>query len=368
MSSEIQLIGNYPSSRLATDQVELYLTHTGGHLAPVNFHLNGRTVSPYAISPWVDEAIADDMPNLIKVLRGDFFCFPFGVSDTLPHPHGATANNEWSPVSSEGNKLVMEIEPDDIGGKVTKEVSLRDGQHAIYQKHTITGVEGSYNYGHHPIIEFPEQGGPFAIHTSPFIHGQVYPGAFEDPANGGHSSLKEGAIFTSLDQVDMADGSTTSLAQYPAREGFEDLVLFSAAEQDLAWTAVTLDGYAWISLKNPKQFPSTLFWISNGGRHYQPWNGRHKNRIGIEDVCSYFHEGLRLIPQPTSLPHGIATTADFSKDQPTELCHIQMVHPLPGGFCAVEHIRYDSAKKGIWLSDAQGQEIFAPVDCSFLGY
>ena len=165
----------------------------------------------------------------------------------------------------------------------------------------------------------------------------------------------------------MADGSTTSLAQYPAREGFEDLVLFSAAEQDLAWTAVTLDGYAWISLKNPKQFPSTLFWISNGGRHYQPWNGRHKNRIGIEDVCSYFHEGLDS-SRSNKLPHGIATTADFSKDQPTELCHIQMVHPLPGGFCAVEHIRYDSAKKGIWLSDAQGQEIFAPVDCSFLGY
>ena len=307
------------------------------------------------------------MPNLIKVLRGDFFCLPFGGSDQLPHPHGATANNEWTPISSEDNKLVMEIEPDDIGGKVTKEVSLRDGQYAIYQKHTITGIEGSYNYGHHPIIEFPEQGGPFAIHTSPFIHGQVYPGAFEDPANGGHSSLKEGAIFTSLDQVDMANGSTTSLAQYPAREGFEDLVLFSAAEQNLAWTAVTLDGYAWISLKNPKQFPSTLFWISNGGRHYQPWNGRHKNRIGIEDVCSYFHEGLDS-SRSNKLPHGIATTADFSKDQPTELCHIQMVHPLPGGFCAVEHIRYDSAKKGIWLSDAQGQEIFAPVDCSFLGY
>jgi hypothetical protein len=367
MPIETPVIANYASSKLSTDQVELYLTHTGGHLAPVNFHLPDRTVSPYAMNPWVDEPIADDMPNLIKVLRGDFFCLPFGVSDQLPHPHGATANNEWTLLSSEKNKLVLEIEPDDIGGKVTKEVSLRDGQYAIYQKHTITGIEGSYNYGHHPIIEFPEQGGPFAIHTSPFIHGQVYPGAFEDPANGGHSSLKEGAIFTSLDQVPMADGSTTSLAQYPAREGFEDLVLFSAAEQDLAWTAVTLDGYAWISLKNPKQFPSTLFWISNGGRHYQPWNGRHKNRIGIEDVCSYFHEGLDS-SRSNKLPHGIATTADFSKDKPTELCHIQMVHPLPGGFCAVEHIRYDSAKKGIWLSDAQGQEIFAPVDCSFLGY
>ncbi|MGB2429789.1 MAG: hypothetical protein ACPIGG_09915, partial [Akkermansiaceae bacterium] len=99
MSSESHLIHHYPSSKLATEQVELYLTHTGGHLAPVYFHLNGRSVSPYAINPWVDEEISDDMPNLIKVLRGDFFCLPFGVSDKLPHPHGSTANNEWSLVS-----------------------------------------------------------------------------------------------------------------------------------------------------------------------------------------------------------------------------------------------------------------------------
>lgn len=165
----------------------------------------------------------------------------------------------------------------------------------------------------------------------------------------------------------MADGSTTSLAQYPAREGFEDLILYSAAPQELAWTAVTLDGYAWISLKNPKQFPSTLFWISNGGRHYEPWNGRHKNRIGIEDVCSYFHEGLES-SRSNKLPHGIATTADFSNDQPTELCHIQMVHALPEGFGTVENIIPDSEGRGVLLVDENGQETLAPVSCSFLGY
>ncbi len=366
ISTETHLIHHYPSSKLATEQVELYLTHTGGHLAPVHFHLNGRSVSPYAICPWADEEIADDMPNLIKVLRGDFFCLPFGASDKLPHPHGATANNQWTPVSSEDNKLVMEIEPDDIGGKVTKEISLVDGQHAIYQKHTIAGIEGAFNYGHHPIIEFPDHGGPYAIRTSPFIHGQVYPGAFEDPDNGGFCSLKEGATFTSLEEVPMADGSTTSLAQYPAREGYEDLVLFSAKPQDLAWTAVTLDGYAWIALKNPRQFPSTLFWISNGGRHYEPWNQRHLRRIGIEDVCSYFHEGVES-SRANQLPHDIATTAEFSKDRPTELCHIQMVHALPEGFGTVENIIPDPESKGIRLIDENGQETFAPVDCSFLG-
>ena len=367
MPSESHLIHHYTSCKLATDQVELYLTHTGGHLAPVNFHLEGRTVSPYAINPWVDEVVPEEMPNLIKVLRGDFFCLPFGGSDHLPHPHGATANNEWSLISSEKNKLVLEIEPDDIGGKVTKEVSLIDGHHAIYQQHTISGVEGSYNYGHHPIIEFPEQGGPFAIRTSPFVHGQVYPGAFEDPANGGYSCLKPGATFSSLDQVPMADGSTTSLAEFPAREGFEDLVLFSAEADKIAWTAVTLDGYAWIALKNPQQFPSTLFWISNGGRHYEPWNGRHKRRIGIEDVCSYFHEGVES-SRSHSLPDDIATVSTFSKDQPTVLNHIQMVHPLPEGFGTVENIIPDSEGKGVRLVDENGQETLAPVDCSFLGY
>jgi hypothetical protein len=68
------------------------------------------------------------------------------------------------------------------------------------------------------------------------------------------------------------------------------------------------------------------------------------------------------------LPHGIATTADFSNDQPTELCHIQMVHALPEGFGTVENIIPDSEGRGVLLVDENGQETLAPVSCSFLGY
>ena len=366
MSSEPHIIHRYPSSKLATDQLELYVTHTGGHLAPVHFRFGERMVSPYSISPWADEKIADDMPNLIKVLRGDFFCLPFGVSDQLPHPHGATANCEWTPVSIGADKLILELEPNDIGGKVTKEISIKGGQHAIYQQHTVSGIEGEFNYGHHPIIEFPEQGGPFAIRTSAFVHGQVYPGAFEEPAKGGYSCLKPGAVFTSLEEVPMADGSTTSLLEYPAREGFEDLVMFCAAPGELAWTAVTLDGYVWITLKSPEQFPSTLFWISNGGRHYEPWNGRHKRRIGIEDVCSYFHEGVES-SRANSLPQDIPTVAAFSKDTPKVIRHIQMAHPLPEGFGVAENIIPASDGSGIRIINTRGEETLAPVDCAFLG-
>ena len=92
--------------------------------------------------------------------------------------------------------------------------------------------------------------------------------------------------------------------------------MFCSAPGPLAWTAVTLDGYAWIALKNPKQFPSTLFWISNGGRHYEPWNGRHKRRIGIEDACSYFHEGVES-SRSKSLPQNIPTVLAITSPTPS---------------------------------------------------
>ena len=365
MSAETHLIHGYESCRLSTGTVELYVTVTGGHLAPVTFNLEGREVSPYAINPWVDEDIGDDMPNLIKVLRGDFFCLPFGVSESTPHPHGATANLDWSFVSSENGKLTLVMNPEDVGGTVTKEISLIDGHCAIYQKHTVSGLEGAFNYGHHPILEFPAEGGPFAIRTAPIAYGQVYPSDFEDPAIGGYSCLKKGATFSSLDQVPLAGGETTSLLEYPVREGFEDLALFSPAGKEFAWTAITLDGYAWISLKNPRQFPSTLFWITNGGRHYAPWSGRHKRRLGVEDVCSYFHEGVES-SRENRLPGDIPTTAPFTRDAATALNHIQMVHPLAPDFGVVESVERDEEGKGVWLTNGEGGKSFAPVDWKFL--
>ncbi len=336
-------------------------------MAPVNFDLGDRKVSPYSISPWAKSGCSDDTPNLLKVLRGDFFCLPFGGSECSPHPHGATANLDWKLLSSSDNKLILEIKPEDIGGSVTKEISLVDGQHAIYQQHRIAGVDGSYNYGHHPIIEFPEEGGPFEIRTSPFKYGQVYPGPFENPDEGGHSSLKQGAVFDSLDNVPLADGGSASLLSYPARDGFDDLVLFSALDDHFAWTVITLDGYAWIALKDPKQFPSTLFWISNGGRDYTPWNKEHRRRIGIEDVCSYFHEGCEKSPTKNHLNElGIPTSNTFEKENPTVLKHIQMVHPIDAEFGTVESIQRDEDGKGIFLINKEGEREFAAVNWKFL--
>ena len=89
-----------------------------------------------------------------------------------------------------------------------------------------------------------------------------------------------------------------------ARDGYEDIVLMASDPKlPFAWTALTVPehNYVWFALKDPRVLPSTLFWISNGGRHYAPWNGRHRRAIGLEEVVSNFHSGLAESAKPNAL-------------------------------------------------------------------
>ncbi len=99
-----------------------------------------------------------------------------------------------------------------------------------------------------------------------------------------------------LNAAPCIDGSTTDLCRYPARRGFEDLSIAAARirRRSLPGRPVTFpeQRFVWFALRDPKQLASTLLWFSNGGRHFPPWNGRHVNVMGIEDITAYFHAGL----------------------------------------------------------------------------
>ncbi len=71
-----------------------------------------------------------------------------------------------------------------------------------------------------------------------------------------------------------------------------------------AWSAVTFpkEGNVYFALRDPRVLRHTLLWISNGGRHYPPWNGRHTDVMGIEDATSYFHYGLAESARPPRYP------------------------------------------------------------------
>jgi len=195
------------SFHLATPELDLDLTVRGGHLAPVIFHLPGRDVSPYALAPWEPAAFAD-IPPLLSVLRGDFLCLPFGGQQNGP-PHGDPANAQWEVVSSDARSLHLRMRTTDTHADVEKILSTQEGHHAMYVEHRISGLEGRYNYGTHPIIDLsglPEGAGRISV--SPFRWASVFPDSFANPADGETGALSNGARFPDLSPVPLTHGGT----------------------------------------------------------------------------------------------------------------------------------------------------------------
>lgn len=364
----MQTVHGEPSWHLATPELDLDVTVRAGHVAPVVFHLPGRDVSPYALAPW-KPAEFPDQPPLLSVLRGDFICLPFSGMAGGP-PHGDPANAAWSLAGANDRSLHLTMTAEDSGARIEKILSTRSGQHAVYFEHRISGLDGDFNYGNHPVLDLSGLAeGVGRVTTSPFHWASVFPGGFADSAAGETQALAAGSSFSDLREVRLAAGGTTDLTRYPARAGNEDLVMMASVpatpEQPFAWSAVVLDGYVWFSLKNPADFPATLFWISNGGRTAAPWNGRHLGRIGIEEVCSHFCNGLEISRENLLAAEGIPTTRRFDAKKPISLRIVHGVAAVPDQFGAVSGIAPND-RNSITITGESAAEIIVPIDWKFI--
>jgi hypothetical protein len=73
--------------------------------------------------------------------------------------------------------------------------------------------------------------------------------------------------------VPTVEGGTVDLTRYPTPSGFEGLVCFVGDQRkDVCFSSVSVpaEGYLYFQLKNQKHLAETVFWMSNGGRHYPP--------------------------------------------------------------------------------------------------
>jgi hypothetical protein len=353
---------------LDSTELSVAITRQGGHMAPVTFRLPTGDFSPYALAPWQPADIDSSLPDLLKELRGDFFCLPFGPQASGP-PHGDTANALWDCISISEQEMVLQCASASPQATVQKQIALRAGHHALYITHSISGLEGNYSYGNHPILDFSSMTeGQGRVALSPYRWASVYPGAFANPDAGEHGILQNGQTFSSISAVPLAHGGTIDLSKYPTPAGHEDLVMMvsepATSEQPFAWCAVTLGEFVWFSLKLQKDFPATLFWISNGGRSAHPWENRHTSRLGIEEVCSYFCDSVDDSRLAKLAELGIPTTRLFEPDIPVHLRLIQAAAAVPMDFGQVKHIR--PSADGVVLHGENGHVVAVAIDLAFL--
>ncbi len=370
-------ISGQASWRIATKSVEAFVTQAGGHLGPVTFKIGKRKIAPYSLAPWATEKLSRDVPQILRSLRGDFFCMPFGGNETAyrgeKHPvHGEVANARWKFESidkgSSATCLHLSLNTKIRRGRVDKRICLIKDHAALYCRHTISGMSGKMPLGHHAMIKFPDTPGSGVISTSPFVYGQTFYGPVERPESRGYSILKPNTAFDSLKRMPMITGEMTDLSRYPARRGFEDLVmLISDDKRPFAWTAVTFpkERFVWFAIKDPRVLRNTVFWISNGGRHFAPWNGRHVNVMGLEEVTSNFHPGLAESASDNAISRmGYPTSVTLDPNRQTTVNYIMAVAMIPSGFDEVQSI--DPAGDGVAISSVSGKQVMAKLDVEFL--
>ena len=356
------------SWNIRCDRVEVGISAVGGQLDNVRFRTERGEIAPMHVAPWADEPLPDDLPPMLRMLRGDFFCAPFGASDMLPEEgrlHGTTANDTWKLIRSDPQCLELELARPLMGARVRKRVSVRPGNAAVYQEHEFTGGRGALPIGHHAMLRVPE---PVYLGFSRWIWGGTPPTPLEMDPTVGRSRLAYPQTFDDLSRVRLATGGAADLSRFPALERHDDLLMLIADPAlPLAWSAATAPraGWVWFALRSPRTLSATVLWMSHGGRDYQPWSGRHTHVIGIEDVTAFFHLGHRASSSPNFLSEqGYPTAVELTPDRSLSVRYVFGLVAAPPDFGRVRTI--EPAPGGIMLSDEAEKQVFAAIDVDFV--
>jgi hypothetical protein len=245
---------------------------------------------PLHAAPWRDEAeVQEDetLPLVNRRLAGDFLCMPFGRDDVEEGPiHGLPANTPWDVIEQDVAHAIFRLQARPRGATVTKRVQLVGP--ALLQTHTIEGGAGDVTLAHHPMVRMAEGG---RLSFSPKRAAMTDP----VPQYEGHNLWSLNQLRGDM-HLDCENGSLWDLRDYPAGHRVEDFaILVEARDARLGWTVVmrNAENDMIVVLKDARILPVTMLWVSNGGRDFPPWNGRHVGVLGVEDGCAAGGTGLR---------------------------------------------------------------------------
>ncbi|MBF9058633.1 hypothetical protein HKCCSP123_05500 [Rhodobacterales bacterium HKCCSP123] len=328
-----------------------------------DWQVGGRR--PLHSAPWREEVAVQsdpDLPLVNKRLAGDFLCMPFGQDDVAGGPiHGPTANAPWEVIRQDVAEAHLRLSVHVRGATVDKLVQITGP--VLYQTHRIVGGEGAVTFAHHPMIRMAEGGRlsyspKRAVLTDPV------------PQYAGHTlwALNQTRPVAGNDlRLDCEDGTEWDLHHYPAGHRVEDFcILVEGRGARIGWTVAmrNAEDDMLVVLKDARLMPVTMLWVSNGGRDFSPWNGRHTGVLGIEDGCACGAAGLaaaladnRLTAMgvPTVMPLGGART----------IRHAMVSLPRPPGWSEVAEVTL--ARGRMTLTEIGGGQVSVPFDSGFFG-
>jgi hypothetical protein len=96
------------------------------------------------------------------------------------------------------------------------------GESVIYQKHTISGFEGTMRFGYHPMLRFPEKLNSGRVTISQPLSGYTTPEPIEIHENGAYSRIDQDCEISEMAAVPCTEGSTLDLTSYPHSPGLEE--------------------------------------------------------------------------------------------------------------------------------------------------
>lgn len=305
------------------------LQRLGGMLGPVTFRAAGHAdFQPMQVAPWADEPSAADLPGILRRLRGEWPCVPFGRADAPrvwppgwtptapddPWGHGYASHHEWAWIAqADPLALAMRLDyPDEspircltrhvcaVANAPALEITLRIN----VRRPCILPI------ALHPTLRLDQ--GRVDLHVSHRGPGLTYPVDVSPDV----SRARPACAFAALSRVPAIDGGDIDLSRYPQPFDSEELV--QLMEIDGPVTIAYVDQHWSLEIDwDRAHLPDVLLWVSHRGRSHSPWNGRHL-ALGVEPVNGVFDLG-RVASPPVH--HLLATRRGIAL-QPREACEL----------------------------------------------
>ncbi|MFT7772165.1 hypothetical protein [Roseateles sp.] len=276
----------------------------GAMLGPVTFKLDSqRTLQVMQLAAWADDDRAADLPGVLRRLRGEWPCLPFGRTDApgdLPSgwelqaaeddwPHGYGANHAWScEYADEGLVALSLVYPSSSPiERVERRLKVVPDEPALELSFSVHARRPVVlPVGLHPTFRLPRAVGRMWVELG--AHDGVY--TYPNRGAGSVSRLLPDQRAAGLEVLPGMDGDM-DLSRLPLAQDCEELLQvrgLRAAGDAAALRLHYLDEDASVGLWwDTAQLPDLMLWVSNRGRREYPWQGQHL-ALGAEPVNSVF--------------------------------------------------------------------------------